>query len=218
MAWRAVAVDLDGTLLNSKRTVSARNEKAIVAAAERGWTVILSTARPVRAVNWAVPESFGRFYWAVCNGAWLLKDGQILQRREISPEKVRHLIDLFIRHAWSFQVEAEDRMFTDCGVPDGFAGEHYPLSQLDRHGACKLIVNVSSTEDAAEVLAVLPEGCIGVVHSGHNIVFRFLVRLFLIAFRHVTDCPRHLAGMRAPPDRAGGRSMAVFRDDEDRQL
>jgi hypothetical protein len=143
--------------------LSARSATALLKAAELGWTVILSTARPVRAIKWAVPKSFGRFYWAACNGAWLIKDGEILQRREIVPEDVRHLTDLFTRQSWSFQVEAEDRMFTDCGVPDGFAGQYYPLSQLGCHGACKLIVNVSCAEEAAKVMTMLPESCIGVV-------------------------------------------------------
>ena len=53
-----------------------------------------------------------------------------------------------------------------------------------------------------------------------DIIFFFAcpARALLIGLYHVTDCPRQSAGMRAPPDAGGGRSMAVFRDDEDRQL
>lgn len=45
MSYRALALDLDGTLLGPDDAVSARNRSAVEAAAARGWHVILATAR-----------------------------------------------------------------------------------------------------------------------------------------------------------------------------
>ncbi len=45
MNYRALALDLDGTLLGSDDAVSARNRAAVQAAAAAGWHVILATAR-----------------------------------------------------------------------------------------------------------------------------------------------------------------------------
>jgi hydroxymethylpyrimidine pyrophosphatase-like HAD family hydrolase len=45
MNIRALALDLDGTLLGPDDTVSARNRAAVRAAADAGWHVILATAR-----------------------------------------------------------------------------------------------------------------------------------------------------------------------------
>jgi hypothetical protein len=42
---RALALDLDGTLLDRDDTVSRRNRAAVAAAADAGWHVILATAR-----------------------------------------------------------------------------------------------------------------------------------------------------------------------------
>lgn len=45
MMYRALALDLDGTLLGPDDTISARNRAAVEAAAAAGWHVILATAR-----------------------------------------------------------------------------------------------------------------------------------------------------------------------------
>ncbi len=52
---RAVAIDLDGTLLDSHGTVSARNRRALARCAGSGLAVIIATARPAR---W-MPRLFG---------------------------------------------------------------------------------------------------------------------------------------------------------------
>ena len=45
MSYRALALDLDGTLLGPDDTISARNRAAVEAAAAADWHVILATAR-----------------------------------------------------------------------------------------------------------------------------------------------------------------------------
>ena len=45
MTTRALALDLDGTLLRPDDTISDRDRRAVAAAAEAGWPVVLATAR-----------------------------------------------------------------------------------------------------------------------------------------------------------------------------
>jgi hydroxymethylpyrimidine pyrophosphatase-like HAD family hydrolase len=45
MSYRALALDLDGTLLGPDDTVSERDRRAVQAAAAAGWHVVLATAR-----------------------------------------------------------------------------------------------------------------------------------------------------------------------------
>jgi Cof subfamily protein (haloacid dehalogenase superfamily) len=47
----AVAIDLDGTLLDSRTRLSARNRRAIEKCIDRGIPVIIATSRPVRSVR-----------------------------------------------------------------------------------------------------------------------------------------------------------------------
>ena len=47
MKYTAIALDLDGTLLNSKKEISKRNKEAIRKAAKAGVKIILASGRPV---------------------------------------------------------------------------------------------------------------------------------------------------------------------------
>ncbi|SFK74296.1 Cof subfamily of IIB subfamily of haloacid dehalogenase superfamily/HAD-superfamily hydrolase, subfamily IIB [Paenibacillus sp. 1_12] len=51
----AVVLDLDGTLLNSRREVSPRSLRAILACHQAGIQVIIATARPARSVRLLLP-------------------------------------------------------------------------------------------------------------------------------------------------------------------
>ncbi len=160
---RAVVIDLDGTLLNSQRIVTARNEMAIRSAANSGWTVIFATARPLRSVKSVLPHDFSQFYWATCNGAWLIREGHILERYEIPGHRLYHLVNLLVSNNLPFQIEADDCMFTDCGVPEGFTGVYFPISHFNWRGACKVIVNISSAQQVSDVMGLLPSECTGII-------------------------------------------------------
>ncbi|MNB82223.1 putative phosphatase YwpJ [compost metagenome] len=71
MNCSAVVLDLDGTLLNSEKTVSARSFEAVRDCYMRGMKIIFATARPPRAVKALLPEEFiewGSFIYY--NGAY----------------------------------------------------------------------------------------------------------------------------------------------------
>jgi Cof subfamily protein (haloacid dehalogenase superfamily) len=66
---RLIATDLDGTLLRSDKTVSARSVQALQAAEQAGVVVVIATGRPPRWVH-AVAEAVGHTGLAICaNGA-----------------------------------------------------------------------------------------------------------------------------------------------------
>lgn len=56
MTIKAIAVDLDGTLLNSSKQVSARSCAALQNAYKKGIKIIVATARPPRSVAWLLPQ------------------------------------------------------------------------------------------------------------------------------------------------------------------
>ena len=66
----AIAIDLDGTLLNSRTQLSARNHEAINKCLERGIPVIIATSRPARIFNRIFPQELAAgCSMAVMNGA-----------------------------------------------------------------------------------------------------------------------------------------------------
>jgi Cof subfamily protein (haloacid dehalogenase superfamily) len=163
-------MDLDGTLLDSTKSITPLGLEMIKEAESRGWVIVISTARPVRAIKWAVPEEFHRYYWAACNGAWILKDGQIIRRAEIPHATVSRLVESLQQRGLRFQVEADDRLFSNCELPADFAGEVYGLDQMGDIDACKVIANPRSADEISLVQELIPPNCAGVVTDRGGLV------------------------------------------------
>jgi Cof subfamily protein (haloacid dehalogenase superfamily) len=93
--YRAIATDLDGTLLRSDQTISPRTRAAIAAAEELGLMVVIATGRPPR---WIAPvvEQLGERGLVVCaNGATVYDPArhEIVHRNDIAPDVALTLID-----------------------------------------------------------------------------------------------------------------------------
>ena len=111
----ALAIDLDGTLLSSDRKIPASTLRAIRDLADTGYLVIVSTARPVRAVKRLTPEWFEAFYWAICGGAWVVLRGKVLHRSEIPYDDTIRLVARLVDKGIRAQVEANDTLYSDAG-------------------------------------------------------------------------------------------------------
>ena len=86
----AIAIDLDGTLLNSHTQLSERNHTALQNCIERGIAVIIATSRPVRIFNRIFPPDLAaRCSLIIMNGALAVGrfplSGKI---KQILPEKI----------------------------------------------------------------------------------------------------------------------------------
>jgi len=93
--YRAIATDLDGTLLRSDGSVSSRTRAAVDAAEDAGWLVVIATGRPPR---WIPPvvEQLGERGLVVCaNGASVYDParGELVVRNDLSPEVAGSLVD-----------------------------------------------------------------------------------------------------------------------------
>ena len=89
-----VACDLDGTLLRSDGTLSARTIESIEAVQSRGWVFVVVTARPVRRIVGIAAEA-GLTGLALCsNGAitYDLTSGTIVGDHPIEPSVASNLI------------------------------------------------------------------------------------------------------------------------------
>lgn len=91
MNYTAIALDLDGTLLNSKKEISKRNKETIIKASKAGAKIMLASGRPLpgmkkiaRALR--LDEMGG--YMLSFNGGMIVdcKSGEVLRRETISPD------------------------------------------------------------------------------------------------------------------------------------
>jgi Cof subfamily protein (haloacid dehalogenase superfamily) len=89
--FRLLALDIDGTLLRSDKTISPRTLLALRAAREQGVRLVLVTGRRLPAARRAA-EALGDVDLVLHNGALIVEDGQVLRCRPLPRELARRAI------------------------------------------------------------------------------------------------------------------------------
>lgn len=119
---KVIIVDLDGTLLNSQKQVSSRNEKALIKCREAGCLLWIATARPPRSVKRFVPESILRASSVIYyNGAFVLDHlSGIKAHYPIPPADSAALINYCLEHSpeCTLSLEVEDRWYANKAAED----------------------------------------------------------------------------------------------------
>ena len=116
-AYRLVAIDMDGTLLNDEKTIPEKNIAALKKAAEAGVYIMVATGRPYRAAQWVL-EHIG-----IEEGLILAQGGNIVCRYPTEEA-------IFCgAHETSFLLEVaefcfEQDLFFHCMVGSEY---HYPV-------------------------------------------------------------------------------------------
>ena len=93
---KLLALDLDGTLLNADKKISKRNREAIFAARAKGVKVVLTTGRPLKAMEYLLDElgtaGLADEYTITFNGGLVQRNsGQILDKIVFSREDVMRI-------------------------------------------------------------------------------------------------------------------------------
>lgn len=174
----AVATDLDGTIIRSDGTISARTREALRAVEDAGVLVVFVTGRPPRWLH-PVADATGHRGLAICaNGALVydLADERVVAEHLIAPERSARIVAA-LRSALPDATYAVER-------PAGFAyGTGYrprlpmphdavtgPLDELLLEPAAKLLVRHERLDAdrllaaAREVVGELAE----LTHSSHD--------------------------------------------------
>ena len=94
---KAIALDLDGTLLDSQTRLSERNRRSMEGCLERGIPIIIATSRPARIFNRVFPQDLaGRCSLAIMNGAIALGNPPLSGyfKETLPEETARNIIEL----------------------------------------------------------------------------------------------------------------------------
>jgi Cof subfamily protein (haloacid dehalogenase superfamily) len=123
MTPRVVATDLDGTIVRSDGTISARTRQSLAAAEQAGAMVVIVTGRPPRWLD-GIAEQTGHRGLAICaNGAlvWDLHTEQLVASYPLDNDVVRDI-------AAALRKELPDLGFAVERASTGFAREpnYYP--------------------------------------------------------------------------------------------
>ncbi|NLG16785.1 MAG: HAD family hydrolase [Fibrobacter sp.] len=136
---KALIIDLDGTLFNSNKKISDYNISRLNLCHEQNHITIIATARPLRTVISRLPCSFKPSYLVLCNGAWIIKDGQLIYRDEIRSEDVKNICREMSEAGYFPMIEADDAFYTDGKDESWFEGRIFPFSEYRANDACKIL-------------------------------------------------------------------------------
>ena len=94
--YKLIAIDLDGTLLNTYGEISKENKEALKKAKQKGIEIVITSGRTSSSVEWIANEIGAENYAIKGNGAFIvdLKNKQIIYNESIPNEKVLEIIKL----------------------------------------------------------------------------------------------------------------------------
>lgn len=110
--YKLMAIDLDGTLLNSYGEVSEETRKALIAAKNQGTEVILASGRPISSTESLALDLGVDNYLISGNGSAIydIKNQKIIYDRFLSKEQVLRIARLCEENSFFYNVYTEDEV------------------------------------------------------------------------------------------------------------
>lgn len=108
--YKLIAIDLDGTLLNSYGQVSERNKEALIKANKNGAEVVIASGRSTNSVK-NIANDIGICNYIICgNGSLIydLKKEQIIYDKFIDKKKVLQIIKVCEENSIYYNIYTED--------------------------------------------------------------------------------------------------------------
>ena len=107
--YKLVAIDLDGTLLNSYGEVSEKNKEAIQKAKSKGAEIVIASGRPISSAR-SYAYEVGADNYIICgNGSVLydMKNEQIIYDKFIERQKALQIIKICEENSIFFNIYTE---------------------------------------------------------------------------------------------------------------
>lgn len=113
--YKLIAVDVDGTLLNSAGILTEETKKAITACVERGVIFSISSGRPIQGVEYLNKMLGLDLPFITYNGAMVVmgKSKEILYEQKLSSQNAKNIIELGKKFDTTIMVWMENKLYTN---------------------------------------------------------------------------------------------------------
>lgn len=124
MDYQMLVLDIDGTLINSKKEISPATKEALINIQEQGLIIVLASGRPTQGIRLIAEQiQLGRFgnYILSYNGAKIINcgTGEVIFRKILPNEVIPQLYDEAIRHNVGILTYNNDCIIAGT-KPDGY--------------------------------------------------------------------------------------------------
>lgn len=107
--YKLVAIDLDGTMLNSYGIVTQNTKEKIKKVIQKGTKVVIASGRPIDSIKAIAEEIGSKEYFIGGNGAIIydIKKDEIIYEKFLNKQKVLEIIDLCEENSINYNVYTE---------------------------------------------------------------------------------------------------------------
>ena len=108
--YKLVAIDLDGTMLNSYGIVTQNTKEKIKKVIQKGTKVVIASGRPIDSIKAIAEEIGSKEYFIGGNGAIIydIKKDEIIYEKFLNKQKVLEIIDLCEENSINYNVYTEN--------------------------------------------------------------------------------------------------------------
>ena len=112
--YKLIAIDIDGTLLNSHGEVTDRNKQAIKKALEKNINVVLTSGRMPKAILPIANEINSNKYLISGNGASIydIQKDKIIYNNYMSKKKILEIMDICEKNSMFYNVYTNNSILT----------------------------------------------------------------------------------------------------------
>lgn len=171
MPVKLLVIDLDGTLLNTDKTISDCSIKTLNSCRDKGMKIVFATDRPVRTVR-SFLNTISCDAIIYHNGAFIISDGKRLGTSHSVPIDDARRILAIMKERYSdkrLSIEIDDMLYANFDISKFWSNTKAMLSDftdLPDVDADKIIIEVSSQGEYEEVLNLLTPELYGQMSDG----------------------------------------------------
>ena len=157
--YQVIALDLDGTLLTSNKTISPRTMAVLQQCMENGMQPVIVTGRARSSIPALLPPEFPVIPWVCSHGAEVYLDGSRIAENLINVPLARKIAQIAQALAPEMKVSTVMDGIWYATLPIGIPHVIADLSTAIDRPVPKIVCDLSQSPDVDALRSTLPDGC-----------------------------------------------------------